>query len=136
MQVQAINVNEITGVEVSEDGRTALIRFKSGEHEAIFAFPFEQLIPLMQTTSTGFSKCLQAQQLDPNVKHYLPLENFAASPSSDFNHMIFSFRLEGGMEMSYRIPKEHAKRISEFLTAFMQGPGKIPMSYPQKIKQN
>ena len=103
MKVQAVNVTEITGVEAAEDGRHALIRFKSGDNEAIFAFPFEQLMELMQTASTGFSKCLQVQEADPSTKHILPCENFSASPSQDFKHMIFTFRLTGGMEMSYQL---------------------------------
>jgi hypothetical protein len=131
MQVQAVNVTEITGVETTEDGRHALIRFKSGENEALFAFPFEQLMPLMQTASTGFAKCLQARNADPGAKHILPCENFAASPSPDFKNMIFSFRLLGGMEMSYQVPREHAGRMREFLTMIMQEPGKVPVGKPQ-----
>ena len=131
MQVQGINVTEITGVETTEDGKHALIRIKSGENEAIFAFPHEQLMELMQTASTGFTKCLQAQDADPSAKHILPCENFSAEPSPDFNHMIFSFRLVGGMEMSYQVPREHAEKMREFLTIFMQEPGKVPMRKPQ-----
>ncbi len=131
MKVQAVNVTEITGVEAAEDGRHALIRFKSGDNEAIFAFPFEQLMELMQTASTGFSKCLQVQEADPSTKHILPCENFSASPSQDFKHMIFSFRLTGGMEMSYQVPREHAEKIREFMAIFLQGPGKLPVGKPQ-----
>lgn len=131
MQVQAVNVSEVIGVETTENGSHALIRFKSAENEAIFAFPFEQLMALMQTASTGFTKCLQARDADPSAKHILPCENFAASPSPDFKKMIFSFRLVGGMEMSYQVPREHAERIREFLTIMMQGPGKVPMGKPQ-----
>ena len=131
MQIQAVNVTEITGVETTEDGNHALIRFKSGENEAIFAFPYEQLMPLMQTASTGFSKCLQAKNVDPSAKHILPCENFAASPSPDFKNMIFSFRLPGGMEMSYQVPREHAGKMREFLANFMQEPGTVPMTKPQ-----
>ena len=32
MQIQAINVTEIKGVETTEDGERALIRIASGEH--------------------------------------------------------------------------------------------------------
>lgn len=131
MQIQAVNVTEITGVEVTKDGRYALIRFKSGENEAIFSFPFEQLIPLMQTASTGFAKCLQARDADPSAKHILPCENFTASPSPDFKQMIFSFRLVGGMEMSFQVPREHAGRMREFLTLMMQESGKVPVRKPQ-----
>ena len=127
MQVQAVNVSEITGVETSEDGRHALIRFKSGEHEAIFAFPFDLLMPLMQTASTGFAKCEQAMNLAPDTKHILPCDNFAVSPSPDFSKMIFSFQLPGGMEMSYQVPREHAAKLREFMTIFTQDPGKLPM---------
>ena len=131
MQIQAVNVTEITGVETTEDGRHALIRFKSGEKEAIFAFPFEELIPLMQTASTGFTKCLQARDADPSAKHILPCENFSASPSPDFKQMIFSFRLIGGMEMSYQVPREHAGRMRDFFALMMQEPGKAPVRKPQ-----
>ena len=127
MQVQAINVTEIKGVETTEDGERALIRISSGEHEAIFAVPFEQLAPLMQATSTGFAKCRQAQEVDPNAKHVLPCKTLTAAPSPDFQHMIFSFRLEGGMEMSYSVPRMHAARMREFASIFMQEPGKIPV---------
>ena len=131
MQIQAVNVTEITGVETTEDGRHALIRFKSGENEAVFAFPFKELLPLMQTASTGFTKCLQAQDANPNAKHILPCENLSASPSPDFKHMIFSFRLIGGMEMSFQVPREHAGRMREFLTLMMQEPGKVPLRKPK-----
>jgi len=131
MQVQAVNVTEIKGVETTEDGERALIRFTSGEHEAILAFPFEQLIPLMQAASTGFAKCRRAQDVDPKAKHVLPCETLTASPSPDFQHMIFSFQLDGGMEMSYSVPREHAERMREFITIFMQGPGKIPVGKTQ-----
>jgi hypothetical protein len=131
MQVQAVNVTEITGVETTEDGLHALVRFKSSENEAIFAFPFELLMPLMQTVSTGFSKCEQAQSLDPKTKHILPCENFAVSPAPDFSKMVFSFHLPGGMEMSYEIPREHAAKLREFMTIMMQDPGKIPAGKPQ-----
>jgi len=131
MEVQAVNVTEITGVETTEDGQHALVRFKSSENEALFAIPFELLMPLMQTVSTGFSKCEQAQKLDPKIKHILPCENFAVSPASDFSKMIFSFQLPGGMEMSYEIPREHATRLREFMTIMMQEPGKIPADKPE-----
>ena len=131
MQIQAVNVTEITGVETTEDGRHALIHFKSGENEAMFAFPFEELMPLMQWASTGFTKCLQVQNADPNTKHILPCENLAASPSPDFKYMVFSFRLMGGMEMSFQVPREHAGRMRDFMTLMMQEPGKAPVQKPQ-----
>jgi hypothetical protein len=131
MQIQAINVTEITGVETTEDGRHALIRFKSGEKETLFAFPFNELMPLMQAASTGFTKCLQTRNVDPNFKHILPCESLATSPSPDFKHMVFSFRLIGGMEMSFQVPREHAEKMRDFMTLMMQEPGKAPVSKPQ-----
>lgn len=131
MKIQAVNVSEITGVETTEDGQQALLRFKSGENEAIFAFSFEELMPLMQTLSTGFAKCQQAQNLDPSTKHILPCENLAASPSPDFKNMIFSFRLPGGMEMSYAVPREHAAKLRDFMDLMMTKPGEVPAAKPQ-----
>jgi hypothetical protein len=131
MEVQAINVHGITGVEVTEDGRHALIRVRSGENEANLAFPFEELMPLMQTASTAFAKCQQAQDLDPNTKHLLPCESCQIVPSPDFEHMIFSFRLPGGMEMSFPVPRRHAERMREVMEMFIRDPGMFPAGKPQ-----
>jgi len=131
MEIPAINISEITGVEVSVDGQHALIQFRSGEQTAVLAFPFAELMSLMQAASAGYAKCLQIQDADPNTKHVLPCENFEITPSPDTEHMIFSFRLPGGMEMSYPVPRHHAKRLRDVMALFMQDPGKIPMGLPQ-----
>lgn len=131
MQVQAVNVSEITGIEVSEDGQHALIRFRSGANEAVFAFPFEQLMPLMQTASTGFTMCLQVQNADPTTKHILPCEHYEIGPSPDFTQIIFTFRLPGGMEMSYPVPRRDAKNIRDHMDILSHEPGTFPMGKPQ-----
>jgi len=131
MQIQAVNITEITGIETTDSGSHALIRFKSGENEATFAFPFELLMPLMESLSTGFAKCEGAKNLDPETKHILPCDNFLISPSPDFAHMVFSFRLPGGMEMSYQVPRTHAGKLRDFMEMLMQEPGKVPVAKPQ-----
>ena len=131
MEIPAINIAEITGVEASSDGKHALIRFRSGEQEAVFAFPFEELLPLMQTLSTAYAQCLRVQNADPTTKHLLPCENCEIAPSPDFTQIIFSFRLPGGMEMSYPVPRHHAEKMRDLMTILMQDPGKFPMGTPQ-----
>jgi hypothetical protein len=131
MEIGAYKIDDITGVDVTEDGLHALFRFRIGDTETVFAFPFRMLMPMMQSVSAGFTKCLQVLDADPNTKHVLPCENCTITPSPDFQHMIFSFQLPGGMEMSYPVPRTHAAKMRNAMSIFMQDPGKIPMGKVQ-----
>jgi len=130
-QIPAIGLDEITGVEVSADGLHALVKFRAGEKELILAFPYMLLIPLMQTASAAHTMCRRKLDIDDSVLHLIPTESCGITPSADFQDMIFSFRLPGGMTMSYPVPRRHAEPMRQLLSVFTKEPGTIPMDKAQ-----
>lgn len=125
VQIEAVPIDGIAGVQASDDGQRALIRVRNAEGEGIFAFSFDTLIPLMQTLSAGFAKCRTAQGLGPETKHVLPLEwwHFQAVQN---DMILLSFRMPGGMEMSFQVHRNVAPQMKDALTAASGGTVEFP----------
>ena len=122
---QAMPVDAITGVEATDDGKHALVHIKYEGGEYTIAFSFDTLIPLMQSLSTAFENCRKAQNISQDTKHVLPLEwwHFWTGPDDT---VVLSFRMPGGMEMTYQVHKEVVPQMKDALTAAAGGAVEFP----------
>jgi hypothetical protein len=130
-QVPAYRLDEITGLDVSADGQHALMRVRAGDTEQVLALPYTMLIPLMQTASAAHTMCRRVLDVDDSVLHLVPTESCGITASEDFQHMIFTFKLPGGMAMSFPVPRRHAEPMRKLLAVFTQEPGTIPLDKAQ-----
>ena len=124
-KVEALTIKEIDGVNVSDDGQYALLKLglTSGT-ELTLAFPEDMLMPLMQCISHASEKAQKTHRNDPRVKLLLPVEWWEIAPHED--KVIMSFRMTGGMEMSFQIHRDAAMHFRETLSSVLGDKSVIP----------
>jgi len=126
---KAVRVDSITGVKASADGQFGLMRYKSGDTETILAFPFDQLIQLMQSLSHAFGQCSRIQKRSHELKHGLKVEWWEIGQAPDGQHLGFSFRMPGGMEMTFLVHRAQAANMRDTLTVSLG----LPIATPDGV---
>jgi hypothetical protein len=109
------------GAIVTDDGQSGLFKFSLGDgQDQIFSIPQDQLMPLMAGISQVSGDSARILQQDSAVKHALPAEWWSFAFSSDKTQLLLSFRLPGGMELTFQFARDRLPMMRETLQA-MEG---------------
>lgn len=120
-QIPAIVVEELLSSTSSDDGSHILFNLRIGQEATItIAIPFERAVDFMSLVSSATGDAGRLRTGDPNMKHTFPVEWWEIG-SIPGNLVIFSFRLPGGMVLSFRVHRDAADRMRETLATILRG---------------
>jgi hypothetical protein len=121
LQIPAIGVTSFEGEDISSDGQLGLFRFLSGETEVVLAIPHEQLISLMAGISNVSGKGRRVRTQNPTGRHVFPCERWAFGLTPDQRHLVLSFRVPGGAELSFQVSRTTIPAMRETLQTMEEG---------------
>jgi hypothetical protein len=111
----ALLIDEILGSKAADDGHHALFKVKISGQEVAVAFPEGQLINLISASATAAKECQRIIQQQPNLKVMLPVQWWEFGLTQDGNFAVLSFRLPGGGEVSFQVPRQWTPQMRETL---------------------
>ena len=112
----AIAIAKIEGSTVTDDGSHALFEFSTVKDETVtIAVPTNELFEFMALASQAMAVAQKILQADPNMKYILPMEWWNIWPHSDGRHVVLSFQLKGGSELSFQVDRGAAQNMRETL---------------------
>lgn len=122
-EILAMPIAAVTGVTVPDNGQVAIIRTTdpSGQ-EVNIAVPQDQLMNLALVVSQAVSQTQKILQVDRSVKHVIPCEWWEFGAAPDGQNMILSFRMPGGLEMSFQVHKSRATPMIDALSSIAGHP--------------
>jgi hypothetical protein len=123
--IMAIDVRTYEGNSVTQDGSHGLFKFMTSEGEITLAIPHEQLMPTMAGLSHASGQSAQIRNVSKTEKHAFPCEWWEIGFSDDNQHFFLSFRMPGGMEMSFQVHRSRLSQMRETLES-MEGKQTIP----------
>ena len=104
----------LAGSEVTDNGEeTKLIATDTRGRKVTLAFPSSDNQLLMAALNQAASGAAQRKLNDPTLKSVLPLEWWEVNPYPAGNGVLLTFRMPGGMEMSFHLPNDVAARYQE-----------------------
>ena len=75
--------------------------------------PPHDLMPLMAALSHASAKSARIQKDDRNLKHVLPCEWWSFGLDEAGEQLILSFRVSGGLELSFQVPRDRIQMMRE-----------------------
>ena len=119
-QVPALSIANIEGVLSTDDGQHALFKVRDAAGvEHVIALPEGQLMHLMSLASQASGQCNKILKRDPNMKHVMPVEWWDVGGTADGQNVILTYRMPGGLELSFQIHRDAAARLHETLAAHL-----------------
>lgn len=115
---EPIQIAAVEGSDVSPDAGSALLMMRDAEHQPVnLAVPIPLTHELMGALSAAVGNAGKITSGNPTIKHAFPVDwwNVGTVPGTD--NVILSFRLPGGMELSFVIHRDAADRFQETLNA-------------------
>lgn len=111
--IQAVKVENASA---SDDGQQVLIGFDVGQESPLnLIIPADQAMNLMSVLSAAAGHAARNRNADPNTKHVFPVDWWEVGAQPDTQMILFSWRLPGGMELSFQIHRDAAARMHEVL---------------------
>ncbi len=112
----AIPIGKIEGSIVTDDGNHALFEFSTDKDEKVaIAVPTDQLPQLMLLASQAMGNAQKILQTDPKMKHIFQTMRWEIGALPGGQHVVLSFRVEGGSELSFQVGKTDAKKMRDAL---------------------
>jgi len=121
MSIDAYEMDAVESVIVSEDGRQIILIGRDSDKSPInLAIPEHQIIPLMVLGSQGASQARKILGSNTSAQHILPCEGYDFGILSDQDHqnqLILSFRVQGGIQLAFRLPMNEIPHLIQALQA-------------------
>ena len=115
-EIDTIVVSRASGSNVTADGMHGLLIFEDTMGTSFtLAVPHDELPPLLAAVSQAGSQSARILQADHAVKNVFPCEWWEFGWSPDNQQVVFSFRMPGGMEMSFEIHRARLPAMREAL---------------------
>ena len=112
----AIAVDKIESSTVTDDGNHALFEFSTDKDEKVaIAVPTDQLPQLMLLASQAMGNANKILQIDPKMKHIFPTMWWEIGALPGGQHVVLSFQVEGGSELSFQVGKTDAQNMRDAL---------------------
>jgi hypothetical protein len=102
-QELAVVIDKITGSKSSDDGKYALFQTQTSGQTMTLAIPEDQLIHLVTHASNAAGACQKILQRNRELKTIFPVEWWEFGPTPDKQALVLSFRLPGGLEVSFQV---------------------------------
>jgi len=115
--IPAFVIEKVNGVTVTDDGQHALFQVNDGQNTHALAIPVPQLANLMTLSSQAAGEAARKTRADPALKQVFPCEWWQFGLAPDNQTMVLSFRMPGGMEVSFSVHKDRAGQMIEALAA-------------------
>lgn len=113
---RALAVETIDSSSASYDGLYIILRLAlAGAVKLTLAVPHKKVLDLMCLVSSAAGGAARARNADPRLKHVLPVEWWEIGQHPDNQMIVLSYRLPGGMELSFQVQPEAANAIMETL---------------------
>jgi hypothetical protein len=121
-EINAFPTEGVEAVTVSDDGTQAVFTFKvaGGASQAI-AVPSNALMALLELTSIAAGQSAKILRADPSAKHIFPMDWWTIGRNPADGQIVMSFRLPGGMELSFQMHPDAAIHFQEVLSATVLG---------------
>lgn len=120
-QINAVEFSELVTSSHTHDGSHGLFTFKTEQGEFTIAIPNSQMPRVMASLSDISAK--NSRLLSGSQRQALAFPsniwNFEADPKSDVVNM--TFRMPGGMEMTFQLSKKQIPLMKDALTAAETG---------------
>lgn len=115
-----VQVNKISGSSASEDGNGILLGFDVGQPAPLnLILEPDRAIDLMSLIAAAVGQAARNRSADPNVKYVFPVEWWEVGQQEGTQMVLFSWRMPGGLEMSFQIHRDAAQRMHETLGAIL-----------------
>ena len=112
----AITIGKIEGSIVTEDGSQALFEFSTYKDEKVaISVPTDQLPQLMLLASQAMGNAHKILHTDPKMKHIFQTMRWEIGALPGGQHVVLSFQVEGGSELSFQVGKTDARNMRDAL---------------------
>ena len=119
--VSAALVNLKSG-SASDDGKHGIFTFEQDGEEVTIALSAEDVRYLVAFAAKAAQQIERTKAEDPEAKFVLPVEWWEIGMSKGFAHLVFSFRLPGGSELSFGVHPAQLTAMRETLAALSGEP--------------
>lgn len=110
----ALSIDSLRGFELTEDGQYLLVNSNQPDRIAVHCSVMHELLAAL-SNAIGTSERIRHKT--GRVKFAMPCEAWEISKESDSGqHLVVSFRLPGGAELSFRLHANQAKHMTEVLS--------------------
>ena len=120
-EINAVEFKELTTSSSTGNGSHGLFTFKTEQGDFTIAIPNTQLPRVMASVSDISSKNARLQTGQKNQAIALPctIWDFSGDPKGDVVNM--TFRIPGGMEMTFQLAKKQIALMKDALTSVETG---------------
>lgn len=116
----------IKAVNVSDDGEHVILQFDNQGQDINLALPASDAPQLMTLLSQAWPDAQNKKGASNEQKLIFPCEWWNVGTESENEHVVFSFQIPGGMEMSYRVHVDAAQGILQTLQVILGGAMSAP----------
>ena len=111
---------KLQGSQISNDGHTVRLMTTTESGEPIsLLFSHEDNEFLLAALAQAASASGQIRHNDPTLKKVLPCEWWEVNPHPEKDGLLLSFRMPGGMEMTFHLPQLAALRFEEVVATLL-----------------
>jgi hypothetical protein len=126
----ALAIDSLSGFELTEDGQYLMVNSNQPDAVAVHCSVMHELLAAL---SNAIGRSERIRQKTASVKFAMPCEAWEVGrESGDVQHLVMSFRLPGGAELSFRLHPAQAAHMTEVLSlatglATVRRPGGVSM---------
>jgi len=119
-QINAVEFSDMLGANPTPDGQHGLFKFATAQGDITVALPNAQLPKVMAAISDISSKNSRKLSGNPRQTMALSCSMWDIAPGSN-ETVNFSFKIPGGMEMTFAIARNQIALMKDALTAAESG---------------
>jgi hypothetical protein len=110
----ALKIHSLNSFELTADGQYLMCK---GNPPEVIALHYSVMHELMAAISNAIGWSQRVRQKRDDVKFAMPCEAWAiGGDKGESSHLVLSFRLPGGAELSFRMHRTDARRMTEVLS--------------------
>lgn len=125
-EINAVEFTELLSTSHTGNGSHGLFKFQTVQGEFTIAIPQGQLPRLMAATSDTHTKNLRAASGDKRQTSALPCSIWDFAGDAGSENFSMTFRIPGGMEMTFALSKKQIPLMIQALQAAEKGTPVIP----------
>src|SRR3982751_6355820 len=115
--VKAKSFEDIRGMTITDDKKHAILSGTSNGTPLNLAIPVAELQNVLILALQAMGPLDQEQRRDGGPKRVLPVETWFFGLSPDGQHLVLSFRIQGGSELSFVVHPSVAGHMQEVLSS-------------------
>lgn len=113
-QPVAVAIHSLHSFELTGDGQYLMLK---GNQPDSIALHYSVMHELLAAISNAIGWSARVRQQNDDVKFAMPCEAWAVGKDKgESSHLLLSFRLPGGAELSFRMPRAEVRHMTEVLS--------------------